>query len=315
MRANEVIETYINDTVRLLPRRMRNDVAIELGSLLNEELHAKAEESGRAPDESLALSLVRGFGSPNEAAARYQPPWAIIEPADSTNFMRAAFIGALALLVLSVLNRRKPSLAGTGANVDVTAILAWLGFLVVVFGIRNWIRRRSPKRALWEPRDRDRVYRLGTALMVPIATFFVVLYAAPAWMLDHLSGGRFDTSWATYTEEFQHFGLPGLVGLWAGLLALLSFAALRGSWSWFTRRIDLGLNLAMAGLILFLAVNGNIFRSSVVNDIAREVLALVAAIYIPSLGVRIYGEIGRLDRAAATTEAQENRPPAIAPGR
>jgi hypothetical protein len=87
MRATEVIESYINDTVRLLPRRHRDDVATELRSLLNEELQAQAQESGRPPDESLAVSLVRGYGSPNEAAARYQPPWAIIDPADSTSFM------------------------------------------------------------------------------------------------------------------------------------------------------------------------------------------------------------------------------------
>ena len=74
MHASEVIETYIDDTVRLLPRRQRDDVATELRSLLNEELHARAQESGRPPDESLALSLVRDYGRPNEVAARYQPP-------------------------------------------------------------------------------------------------------------------------------------------------------------------------------------------------------------------------------------------------
>ena len=94
MSATEVIETYIDDTVRLLPRRQRDDVARELRSLLIEELHARARESGRPPDESLALSLVRGYGQPNEVAARYRPPWAIIDPADSTSFMRAAIIGA-----------------------------------------------------------------------------------------------------------------------------------------------------------------------------------------------------------------------------
>ena len=49
MHATEVIETYINDTVRLLPRRQRDDVATELRSLLNEELHAQAQERGARP--------------------------------------------------------------------------------------------------------------------------------------------------------------------------------------------------------------------------------------------------------------------------
>ena len=59
MHATEVIETYIDDTVRLLPRRLRNDVATELRSLLNEELPARTQESGCPPDEALALSLAR----------------------------------------------------------------------------------------------------------------------------------------------------------------------------------------------------------------------------------------------------------------
>jgi hypothetical protein len=50
-------------------------------------------------------------------------------------------------------------------------------------------------------------------------------------------------------------------------------------------------------------VDGNLFQSSKVDQIAREVLALVAAIYVPSVGVQLYGEIGRRDRAATAKEA------------
>ena len=149
MHATEAIEAYINDTVRLLPRRMRADVATELRSLLNEELRASAEQSGRPADESLALSLVRDFGSPNEVAARYQPPWSIIDPADSTSFLRAAIIGTVALILLSALIRNEPS----QADLLRAAIFAWLGLLGSCFAAKNWIRTRFPKRAIWQPRD------------------------------------------------------------------------------------------------------------------------------------------------------------------
>jgi len=303
MHATEVIETYIDDTVRFLPRRQRDDVATELRSLLNEELHAQAQESGRPPDESLALSLVRGYGHPNEAAARYQPPWAIIDPADSTSFMRAAIIGAGALVLLGAISKRLPSLPETADNLVKLGLLVWLGLLVVAFGAKNWIRRRWPATVLWEPRDRDRANRVGTAVVVPIATFFVVLYGAPTWVLDQISGGRFDTSWTAYTADFQRLRLPCFIGLMVGLLALLSFVAIQGRWRRLTRRINIGLNLALACLVLFFAVDGNIFQSSLVDQIARDVLALVGVIYLPSVGVQLYGEIGRLDRAAATKEA------------
>jgi hypothetical protein len=300
MNATEVIETYIDDTVRFLPRRKRDDVAAELRTLLNEELHAKAQESGRSPDEALALSLVRGFGRPNEVAARYQPTWTFIDPADTVSVTRAAIVGAGSLLVVSVLTRLAPLPPGIADNLLQVGILAWLGALGLVFGAKNWMRKHWPAAAAWKPRDRDRVNRVGTAVLVPIATVFVVLYAAPKWVLDQISGGRFNTSWAAYTADFQRFRLPLLIGLMAGLLALLSFAAIRGRWRRLTRRINLGLNMALAGLILSFAVDGNIFQSSAVDQIARGVLALVAAIYVPSVGAWLYGEIGRVDRAVTT---------------
>jgi hypothetical protein len=303
MHATDVIETYIDDTVRLLPRRQRDDVATELRSLLNEELHARAQESGRPPDQSLALSLVRDYGRPNEVAARYQPPWAIIDPADSTSFMRAAIIGAGALVLLGAISMRLPSPPANAGDLVKIGALAWLGLLVVAFGAKNWIRRRWPTTVIWEPRDRDRANRVGSAMVVPIATFFVVLFGAPSWILDQISGGRFDTSWAAYSANFQRLRLPCFIGLMAGLLALLSFVVIEGRWNRLTRRINIGLNMALACLILSFAVDGNIFQSSVVDQIARNVLSLVAVIYVPSVAVQVYGEIGRLDRAHPTQEA------------
>jgi hypothetical protein len=251
MHATEVIETYIEDTVRFLPRRERDDVAAELRTLLNEELHARAQEAGRSPDEALALSLVRGFGRPNEVAARYQPVWTIIDPADSRSFLRAAILGAGVLLVLSASIRLVPSRSRIADDSVKIGILAWLGVLVVAFGAKSWIRRHWPATAAWKPRDRDRVNRVATAVLVPIATFCVVLYGAPTWVLDQISGGRLETSWAAYTADFQRLRLPCFIGLMAGLLALRSFAAIEGRWRRLTRRLDIGLNMALAGLVLY----------------------------------------------------------------
>jgi hypothetical protein len=137
------------------------------------------------------------------------------------------------------------------------------------------------------PRDRDRVSRVVTAVLIPVATVIVVLYAAPTWVLDQVSGGRFDTSWAAYTAEFQRLRLPCFIGLIVGLLALLSFVAIEGLWRRLTRCVNIGLNMALVCLILSFAVGGNILQSSQVDQIAREALALVAMIYVPSVGVQI----------------------------
>ncbi len=299
MNATEVIEIYIGDTVRLLPGSQREDVATELRSLLNEELQARAQESGRPSDESLALSLVRGYGHPNEVAARYQPPWSIIDPADSTSFMRAAILGVCALILLSALSQLRPSAPTSAGNL----ILIWLGLLVVYFGAKNAIRRRWPSKGLWIPRDRDRANRIGTAVVVPLAAFVIVLYGAPIWVLDLISGGRFDTSWAAYTVNFQRWRLPCFIGLMAGNLALLALVAIHGRWRRITRRIRLGINIAIVCLVVAFAADGNVFQSSKVDQIARDVLALVAVGYVPVLGILLYGEIGRVERTATIKPA------------
>jgi hypothetical protein len=308
MNADDVIESYVGDTVRLLPRRQRDDVAAELRTLLHDELSDRAQESGRPPDKAMALELVRGYGRPNEAAARYHPAWTIIDPADNTSFTRAAVIGTGALLLLSGFRRLLPPRTRADDDQVTLAILSWLGFLLVVFAVRSWNRRRWPKRALWKPRDRDRASRVGAALLIPVATFFIIFYGAPKWVLDQISRGRFDTSWAAYSADFQQFRLPWFLAGMIGLVALVVFAAVQGRWSRLTRRIDIGLNLAIALLLLAFAAEGNVFESSAVDQIARNVMAVIGAIYVPCVGALIYGEIGRIDRVAATKGARSSMP-------
>ena len=295
MNATDVIETYLNDIARRLPRRERVDVANELRSLLTEELQARAKELGRPPDAAIALILVRDHGSPSEVAARYQTPWTIIDPADSMRFVKAALLGAGALIVLGAISENRPSPSRNVAETVKIGILAGLGILVLVFGGLSWTRRNWPKVAVWKPRDLDHVNRIGTAVAVPLAALCVVFYAAPRWFLERISSGRFETSWAAYTSDFQQFRLPCFIGLMAGLLVLLSFVAIKGRWRRLTRWVNLGLNLVLAALILDMAVEGNIFVSSDVDIMARKVLALVALVYAPSVAIMLHREIDRLN--------------------
>ena len=104
MTADNLVESYLSDVARLLPRRQRHDVALELRTLLTEELAAKAETAGRPADETMAYDLLRDFGRPAEVAARYRPAPAIIEPADTRRFLRISVAGLLVIWSLGLLN-------------------------------------------------------------------------------------------------------------------------------------------------------------------------------------------------------------------
>jgi len=69
----ELIDRYVHEIGQLLPGRMRADVQAELRSLLTESLEDRARAAGRAPDAELVKTVLREFGSPQEAAARYAP--------------------------------------------------------------------------------------------------------------------------------------------------------------------------------------------------------------------------------------------------
>jgi hypothetical protein len=139
MHADDLIERYVADVARLLPRRQRADVALELRTLLLDELQERAAAAGRAADEAMARELLVGFGRPAEVAARYRPTLAIIDPADSRGFVRAAVAGVTIIWVLGLVN-------------------ALRRVLVVCFAAVAWIRRRWPHRAAGSP-DRQNATR------------------------------------------------------------------------------------------------------------------------------------------------------------
>jgi len=73
--ANAIIEDYVNTVGAKLPRKLRDDVGLELRTLLTEQLGSAAEEAGRPADGEMAMDLLRRFGAPDEVATRYDPAW------------------------------------------------------------------------------------------------------------------------------------------------------------------------------------------------------------------------------------------------
>ena len=61
MDPNAIIDSYVADVVRDLPRRQRADVALELRSLLDDEL-AVGQRMPVAPPPTLAMELLTNFG-------------------------------------------------------------------------------------------------------------------------------------------------------------------------------------------------------------------------------------------------------------
>ena len=146
MDAQAVIDSYINNIAARLPRKARNDIGVELHTLLIEQLTAAAASIGRAPDEQLAIEVVRRFGRPEEVASRYYSRgFQIIEPEHAPAFLTlsAACVAIQWALTLPAVFASHTTLGEWWRSWGFSAF-AWVGMLVAWFGLATWIRRRSP---------------------------------------------------------------------------------------------------------------------------------------------------------------------------
>ena len=103
MTAEDLIESYVDDVARRLPKKLRNDVGFELRSLLLEDLQAKAVEANRPTDPAMAMALLSAFGRPADVAEQYRPAsFVIIKPTDTNTFAVIAIMAVVLQWVVSL---------------------------------------------------------------------------------------------------------------------------------------------------------------------------------------------------------------------
>ena len=297
---DQLIEAYVLDITRRLPRRMRNDVAFELRALLGEGLRDRAADAGRLPDEAMALDLVREFGRPDDVAARYHPPGESIIPAAYTSgFAWTTAIGvavqwsvSLPLAPSGQLAPAAPESARFAAwwlSYGLGAFW-WPGFLVSMMLVAAWVRRTwPPKSSDWTPRakiDRDHINRPAMMLGLGLALCGIVIWVFVAWVVTTLDS-PFSRALA-FDPDFLATRAPAVLLLWAASIAMLVVLIVEGRWRDLTRRIDLGSRIAACLLLLWLALGGRIFINDAADDTAKLCLLLLAVMVACQLGLQIW---------------------------
>ena len=301
-----LIESYVDDVVRRLPRRQRADVGLELRSLLAEELAARA--SGGAPDEAMTLALLRGFGRPQEVAERYtESGFTIIEPSEASRFTWLA-LGGVALqwalsLPAEMLNDKHRG-GPPGSIGDVAyhferwwlgqglGALWWPGFLIVLVIIVAWMRRRWPARGDWAPRrklDPDRVNRPLTAVGLAAWAAYIVFLALAPTLVERLPAPL--AMAFAFDDGFLRLRAFWLFPLWLCDYAVHVIAFLQGRW-----RRPLRMASGIAGLLLCAVLawiaSGPIFQAKAADEITRAILLLVAIFSTLVLAFKTWREFG-----------------------
>jgi hypothetical protein len=300
MNTNDVIEAYVADVARKLPRRQRNDVALELRELLREGLQDRADAEGRPADAAMATAFLNAFGAPVDVAARYRPVLHIVDPAHSRSFLLASGIGLGVIWLLSLVEVLSHS---THAGWDLLIPIGhwwgkvllpsmwWPGVLVVGYAIAAWARRRNPQAATWAPRAPDRIEGGRWLLLPGIAGVAVGLYVLrdPHVVLDFAwQGHAAPQAYAalSYTDAFLQRQAWPIFVLLALNIPLLAAAFVAGRWTPALRRIELALSVALSLVMLWAAFDGPVMATAAADGLARALLGLIAVLTLVFHGVQ-----------------------------
>ncbi len=281
MDAQQLIESYVDDVALRLPRKLRNDVGLELRALLGDELKAAAEMVGRPPDVDLAIEVLRKFGRPEDVAARYHRPrgFDLIEPEHAPLFVRLAIICVAAQWALTL-----PAVFNSSVRFDVWWVgwglgaFWWPGALVTYFGAAAWIRRRWPvdphtfERSwthwiFWLPMDwrpkggADYVLWSSAHTLLPLAMVVTILFVDPAWLLERLLPAGTDTSWANYDDAFGRWLRWPLIALMAARISIYAVAAFNSHWRERTETLRGCLWIAFVALLYWSLFGWHIFAT------------------------------------------------------
>lgn len=299
MKPDALIQSYVAEVVRHLPRRQRADVGFELRSLLTEELRGRASDT--EPDTEATLELLASFGRPAEVADRYRPAgFTIIRPADAPRFAWVSLVGVAVQWVITLIATY--TAPATGAGDDWLSRLGtwwlsaglgafwWPGLLVSLSIVAAVIAaRRGGDAPEWTPRaaamlDRDSIrrplYVLAIAgALVGIAALVAAINLARWW--PELPQPLLDAF--VIDEDFLATRAPWALVLWAGTLASMIAVLVAGRWTRTTRLLAIVGNALWIVLLVWWVAAGPIFAQPYADSVTKGCLLLVAAICVLDL--------------------------------
>src|SRR5512135_3638107 len=99
-----IIDRYVAEVGKHLPGKSRADIEAELRSTLEDMLEDRSQKQGRPADETLAIELLKEYGSPGKVAATYHPTQYLIGPRVYPFFLFVARIVFSVLTIVLLIN-------------------------------------------------------------------------------------------------------------------------------------------------------------------------------------------------------------------
>jgi hypothetical protein len=277
-----LIDQYINQVGENLPGKDREDIKAEIRSILEDTLENQSQAAGRPVDETMMISVLKEFGTPQKVAASYLPPRYLIGPRLYPAFMMilkiALGITGLVMVVTTSVNIAQQAssvnsalpILTKGLTEGVGSLLSVFGNIVFIFAIVEWgmsrVKEENGKDEIWDPRsligreDED-VFKLWERIpdIVFTLALLLVFNFYPHWigifLTDKITGTWVQVPFLS--QDFFHY-LPWLNILWLSGLAL-NLALLRtGKWQPWSKWFQIGLDVFTMALFIVMATGNNL---------------------------------------------------------
>ena len=157
----ELFDRYAAEVAKQLPKKSREDVGLEIRSMLEDSLEDRGGAQGREPDEEMAVEVLRELGPPSEVAASFSPERYLIGPGYYPAFMMVLKI----VMTIIVATNLVGLVIALIRSDDVTfwleplsdlyaSAMGSLGVLVLIFALMERALP-SPERISgeWDPRE------------------------------------------------------------------------------------------------------------------------------------------------------------------
>lgn len=301
MKANELIERYVNEVGRHLPHRVQKDIVLELRSLLTDSLEERAAATGKAPTVKMATAMLQEFGRPEEMAAQYRPEQYLIGPELYPVYKQGITVALVIISIIHVAGLIFTLLLGETA---VWGQAAWewfrnffnialvnAGIITLIFiGLERLhvteFFKELEKDAIWDPldlppvEDENRVNRfeLGFGMIWTVA-FLILFNFYPEWIgVVTITDG--EPGFFRFFAPAFAVHVPWLTLWWTLELMLKSAVLVQGRWTRITRWLELALIPLTLYILNRIRTGPDIFTIEGLTTLARHALAVIVVIVV-----------------------------------
>lgn len=305
----DLIERYVVEVGRHLPRQQRVDVQTELRSLLQDMVEDRAQTKVDKADEKVVTAVLLEMGHPEKVAASYQTrPQYLIGPQLFPVFKLVLSIVWVVLAVVSVGSIVLSVWNSDDFLVDITTLIiqaipdflgaafSAFGSIAIVFAILERVIPESELNAEeeeeWDPRNlptANNAQEMSRSELIAGIVFglifLMLLNGFPKWAGLILIHNEQLTTVPLFSTHFYENLLP-----WFNLLLLVSIGAdiYKLRYRWQTRTtllLDIGVALFTAVVAYIFITNGPVFDANA---------ALVQTTDFPPEGIELFTQIFNL---------------------